>query len=642
MAGKRLSVSLTLNDKQFQSGLRKATRAMTKFGKSMQRTGQSLSQNLTLPLAALGVTSIKLASDFAETQAKFNTVFRDIQAQANQTAKSLQRDFGLSSKASMQLLGNTGDLLTGFGFTQEEALKLSSDVNKLAVDLASFTNVEGGAATASQALTKALLGERESVKQLGIAITEADLKAFAEEQGLVFKELDRVAKATLTFELAARQSANAIGDYERTSGSFANQTRRLMADLENLGVEIGQVLLPIAQKGIEFFKGLVNAFRNLTPEAKENTVVFGILAGALGPLLVVLGSIATVVATLGIKFIAIGAAIAALALGILYVVDNWEAFKERFSDIGWWKNALISMIQFLITNSPIAVFIKGINAALEYLGRNPIPNPFEDMADGLEDLKVETKEYENDFQDFGTFIGNQGEKIKKSLSGIGDALGVGAPSGGGGGSQPQAPTFDTSKFTDFSFRVTPIVEPEAFSLLVKTKEEIAELNDIAKKTEETMAQIASTFQSAFHSMAASAEASFGQVAAAAGNAARQVIKTQVAEATAAYAAKVFSSVPFPFNLALAAAAGSVVGSLFNKIIPPFADGGMVSGATLAMVGEGPGTSAINPEVIAPLDKLQGMIGNAGGQVEVVGKISGSDILLASDRARGNRNRTRGY
>ena len=319
MAGKRLSVSLTLNDKQFQSGLRKATRAMTKFGKSMKRTGQSLSQNLTLPLAALGVTSIKLASDFAETQAKFNTVFRDIQAQANQTAKSLQRDFGLSSKASMQLLGNTGDLLTGFGFTQEEALKLSSDVNKLAVDLASFTNVEGGAATASQALTKALLGERESVKQLGIAITEADLKAFAEEQGLVFKELDRVAKATLTFELAARQSANAIGDYERTSGSFANQTRRLMADLENLGVEIGQVLLPIAQKGIEFFKKLVNAFRNLTPEAKENTVVFGLLAGAVGPLLVVLGSIVTVVTTLGIKFIAIGAAIAALALGILYV-----------------------------------------------------------------------------------------------------------------------------------------------------------------------------------------------------------------------------------------------------------------------------------------------------------------------------------
>ena len=53
MAGKRLSIALTLNDKQFQSGLRKATRSMTKFGKSMQRTGKTLSTSLTLPLAKI-------------------------------------------------------------------------------------------------------------------------------------------------------------------------------------------------------------------------------------------------------------------------------------------------------------------------------------------------------------------------------------------------------------------------------------------------------------------------------------------------------------------------------------------------------------------------------------------------------------
>ena len=91
---------------------------------------------------------------------------------------------------------------------------------------------------------------------------------------------------------------------------------------------------------------------------------------------------------------------------------------------------------------------------------------------------------------------------------------------------------------------------------------------------------------------------------------------------------------------LAAAAGSIAGSLFAKIIPPFAEGGLVSGATLGMVGEGRGTSMVNPEVIAPLDKLQGML-NQGGSTEVFGRISGSDILLSSDRARGNRKRTRG-
>ena len=73
-----------------------------------------------------------------------------------------------------------------------------------------------------------------------------------------------------------------------------------------------------------------------------------------------------------------------------------------------------------------------------------------------------------------------------------------------------------------------------------------------------------------------------------------------------------------------------------------ANGGLVTGATLAMVGEGPGTSMSNPEVVAPLDKLKSMIGQGNGSIEVFGSISGQDILLSSTRARNNRTRTRGY
>ena len=75
MAGKRLSVSLTLNDKQFQSGLRKATKSIQKFGKSMQRTGESLSRNLSAPIALAGVASIKMASDFEESLNKTRVAF---------------------------------------------------------------------------------------------------------------------------------------------------------------------------------------------------------------------------------------------------------------------------------------------------------------------------------------------------------------------------------------------------------------------------------------------------------------------------------------------------------------------------------------------------------------------------------------
>jgi hypothetical protein len=77
-------------------------------------------------------------------------------------------------------------------------------------------------------------------------------------------------------------------------------------------------------------------------------------------------------------------------------------------------------------------------------------------------------------------------------------------------------------------------------------------------------------------------------------------------------------------------------------IPKLASGGIASGPTLAMVGEYSGAST-NPEVIAPLDKLQSMIGSAGGgNVTVTGRISGRDILLSNERANFERNRTRGF
>jgi hypothetical protein len=91
-----------------------------------------------------------------------------------------------------------------------------------------------------------------------------------------------------------------------------------------------------------------------------------------------------------------------------------------------------------------------------------------------------------------------------------------------------------------------------------------------------------------------------------------------------------------------AAAGGLKGFIssgFGFDIPGFANGGIVSGPTMAMVGEYPGART-NPEVIAPLDKLRSMIG--GNTVQVTGKISGRDILLTSERNAIDRNRVRGF
>lgn len=83
--------------------------------------------------------------------------------------------------------------------------------------------------------------------------------------------------------------------------------------------------------------------------------------------------------------------------------------------------------------------------------------------------------------------------------------------------------------------------------------------------------------------------------------------------------------------ALIAGATALIGSQFSK----FADGGIVSGPTMGLVGEYPGARS-NPEVIAPLNKLQGMIGGNGGtsNVNVTGsvRVDGQDLLIAFERA----------
>ena len=92
--------------------------------------------------------------------------------------------------------------------------------------------------------------------------------------------------------------------------------------------------------------------------------------------------------------------------------------------------------------------------------------------------------------------------------------------------------------------------------------------------------------------------------------------------------------------ALITAGMGLMKSVFSNIME-FADGGIISGPTVGLMGEYSGART-NPEVVAPLDKLRSMIGGAGGNVVVTGRLDGRDILLSSERSTIDRYRTRGY
>ena len=659
MAQKNLSVKLSLNDKQFQSNLRKSTRSLKKFGDNMKRTGDTVLKGFTAPLLGLGVTAVKLASDFEETQSKFNTVFKDIRSDANLTAKNLSDNFGLSSKASLQLLSDTGDLLTGFGFTQEEALKLSKEVNELAVDLASFNNLTGGAEQASQALTKALLGERESIKQLGIVINEADLKSFAEEQGLVFKELDRVAKATLTYQLALKQSQNAVGDFARTSDSFANQLRQLQGELQDVGAELGVELLPVAKQLVNTFRDFTKFLGSFTSEQKQAAIATSGYVSAAALALSIVGRLITAFSKLKLFFFkslipvlktvknafmlltpqgrVIGLALsAATLLTTQYdkVVGVFNRVKEAISGVKKEQEGL----DFSVQNQgadPSAILAGMTSGSV----KNPVtgkafttPKPkletFEKdtikQVDSLKALNVAAedvvhtmekvefpKELDSDLETFSEAFFDFSEKFKQSLLDTFQNI-------------SQVTSQISSLFNQQHQNKMQSLENEEARELKKI--EASMLSEEAK--EKAKEQLEEKFAKKKKALDAEQAARAKAIA--------------ILEAIVNTASAVVKALPnIPLSIAVGAIGAAQIGTIASAPLPAFKDGGIVSGPTMGLIGEYPGASA-NPEVIAPLDKLKNMIGGTGGAVQVFGTISGSDILLSSDRAKNNRNRTRGY
>lgn len=269
-------------------GLDKTKNKLSKIkaeAEKMKAVGQNLTTFVTLPILAAAAASVKFAIDAEETRAKFETAFRGVGDEADRVAKELQDGYGISIRASEKLLSGTGDLLKGFGATAQEALGLSSDVQKLATDLASYNNLQGGAERASNILTKAMLGEREALTSLGIKISEAAVKARLLEKGqenLTDRAL-LLARAQATLELATAQSGDALGDFARTQDSAANQIKILQATIEDLAVKLGQDLMPVFKGFLKGVQGLIKWNKELDSGTRFLIDSIGTFAVAIGP-----------------------------------------------------------------------------------------------------------------------------------------------------------------------------------------------------------------------------------------------------------------------------------------------------------------------------------------------------------------------
>jgi hypothetical protein len=306
---------------------RRYNRMLTNLGRKIRGFGRTLSIFVTAPIVGLGTAFVKAAADAEETENKFREVFKGITADADDAAAAMSKDFDLATSSAQEMLASTGDILVGFGFTRKAALELSQQVNSLAVDIASFKNVQGGAAQASNAITKALLGEREMLKGLGIAILEEDVKLKILElrqQGMTF-ETNRQAKSFATLQLVIDRSKDSIGDYGRTSESVTNQMRRMRERFRELSVTFGKVLLPLAADLLKVLTGFLEWLNSFSPEARRLIVIIAGITAALGPLLIVLGAIVGLLSSIPLL---IAVAIAAWGALIFLITEDIIAFMQ--------------------------------------------------------------------------------------------------------------------------------------------------------------------------------------------------------------------------------------------------------------------------------------------------------------------------
>ncbi len=308
---------------------------LVKTGREIKATGMKLLTSLTLPIALAGGLMLKAASDAEEANQKFNVVFKGVTLSANKAAANLSKNFGLSKVASESMLSATGNLLQGVKFSKKASLDMSEQVAKLAVDIQSFTNINETATETSSRLNRALLGERESLVALDIKIAELSVKQRVMvllSKGQKFASLEQ-AKAAATLQLITEKAKNMTGDFARSQGSLANQTRIAKARLHDASVEIGKLLVPLALKLVKLVIKLSEKFGALAPKTKKLSLVLVAIVAVVAPLLILFGTLA-----IAIGAITVPIAIAVLAIGSLIIKGillfrNWEKIKKKVIEV---------------------------------------------------------------------------------------------------------------------------------------------------------------------------------------------------------------------------------------------------------------------------------------------------------------------
>jgi TP901 family phage tail tape measure protein len=531
-------------------------------------------------------------------------------------------------------------------------------------------------------------GLRQQIKDEGLLSVFQTLKTASEGNSEAFEQvfgnvralkgiLDLTGASAATTAEIFNRMANTSGvtaqafEVLQTSASFklTQGLTTLKNSFANLGGTLMQTFLPMIQNVIGFVQNLFTAFNNLDPVTKQLSLGFAAFAAVLPTLLTIGGSLLGVFAAMVSPIGLIAAGVAAVAFAIY---KNWNeilpvvvGLYNRFVDL-YNSSETLQIAAALIKTAFQAAFIRIQEAISQVVNTfktmwslikkvaGQETRSFEQiMSDSFDNAKLISEKAgeeigsaftENMLQAMKPMEHKTVQQVKTSMTNVANQTkgylrsafsGIGVAATGGAATSAATTATPSGQPTE----VTPVKVDE----------------DTKVQAEEDMLDLSSTFTSGFENIIGSVAAGnagmgavFGGLLGMLGDVAKQIGRAAIGIGISMEAIKKAFANPVTAIAAGVAllALGAVIKNFGNKFggggggVAKFANGGIVSGPTLGLMGEYSGARS-NPEVIAPLDKLKGMIAQTGGQNVNVGgefRIQGQDLVVALQRAERNRKR----
>lgn len=222
-------------------------------------------------LTQFGKECVELGSNLAEVQNVVDVTFTTMSDKVNEFAKNAMTSAGLSETMAKQYVGTFGAMSKSFGFSEAQAYDMSTALTQLTGDVASFYNISQDLAYIK--LKSVFTGETETLKDLGVVMTQSALDQFALANGYgkTTSAMTEQEKVALRLAFVQKQLSAASGDFIRTSDSWANQVRVMQLQLQSLKATVGQGLINLftpVLRVINILLGklatLANAFKSFT------------------------------------------------------------------------------------------------------------------------------------------------------------------------------------------------------------------------------------------------------------------------------------------------------------------------------------------------------------------------------------------